>query len=153
MRRSARAVLPYSGYHLIPVFICPLFFVAAMKFYSPWTRKSTPWMVLYTIMSSILFWSACLFCTFIGGCWYFGCLLNKSNQEEKLAKMFDLVSWKMCSLHCFLMQTLDSKNILLINLLPMLSMCMEVDQKLRVYYGFRSSGMSHCVISIWNLDW
>lgn len=68
-------------------------FLPAMKFCSPWIRKSTEWMVQYIIIYSIVFYIACWFCIFIGGCWYFGCLLNKSKQGENLVKMFDLVSW------------------------------------------------------------
>lgn len=96
-------------YHSIPLSNCFLLFLAAMNLFTPCNWKTTRWMVQYYIMCSILFYSACLFSIFIGGCWCFGCLLIKSSQKEKLVRIFGLVSSKI---YGFLMWHFDWKIIM-----------------------------------------
>lgn len=63
-----------------------------MKFSKPWIRTNTKWMGQSITMSSILFYFACWFFIYIGGCWYTGCLLNKSKQGATWVTTFVLVS-------------------------------------------------------------
>lgn len=55
-------------------------------------------------MYSTLFYTACLFLIFIGGCWSFECLFVKSELKEKLVKIFDLVSWNIGCIYGFFHQ-------------------------------------------------
>jgi hypothetical protein len=91
------------------------FFFAATNWLKPWNLKIIGWKVLYIIMYSIVFYSACLFLIYIGGCWFYGCLLVKSEQEEKLVKIFDRVSWKICYIYDFFIV----KNYHLQQLIPL----------------------------------